>query len=221
MIQFPPEDVSAIRGIIQQSWGKGIQNERIYGSSYEFKLYGNPWHGQSSDAIPSRIVMREIFAHLFSQGWILHLNTDVSKSKFDKDSLIFRKQQSPPPASEWIAISFNQADRLRFIGAPQALLADVQMMLKEMRLLQAEDWKDSRLGAWEYKLNGYPWHATGEETMTTRMLLLRLLETLESRGWSVYASIDQNTASENRSETDSWYIVRDKSWVEGSVIFHR
>ena len=57
--------------------------------------------------------------------------------------------------------------------------------------------------------------------MTTRLLLLKLLETLESRGWSVYASIDQSTASENRSETDSWYIVREKGWVEGSAVFHR
>jgi len=221
MMRFPPEDVSAIRGVIQRYWGKGIQDERVYGPSYEFKLYGNPWAGQTSDAIPSRIVMREIFAYLFSQGWILHLNTDVSKSRFDKDTLIFRKQQTPPPPSEWIAISFNQADRLRLIGAPPSLLADVRMALKGMGLLQAEDWKDRSLEAWEYKINGYPWHASGEETMTTRMWMLRLLEVLESRGWSVYASIDQSTASKNRSETDSWYVVRDRSWAEGSAVFHR
>ena len=180
MMQFPPEDVSAIRGIIQRSWSKGIQNERVYSSSYEFKLSGYPWHGQGSDAIPSRIVMREIFAYLFSQGWILHLSTDVSRSKFDKDSLIFRKQQTPPPPSEFIAITFNQGDRLRLIGAPHSLLADVRTLLKEMRLLQAEDWKDRRLDAWEYKIHGWPWHATGE-VRTSRSGLSFLGRFLELR----------------------------------------
>lgn len=220
-MQFPAEDVAAIRGVIQRSWSKGIQHEKPYSTSYEFKLYGNPWFGQAYDAITSRIIMREIFAHLFSQGWILHLSTDVSTKKLDKDSLIFRKQQTPPPASEWIAISFNQSDRLRLIGAPQYLLADVRVLIQQMRLLQAENWKDQSLGAWEFKLHGYPWHATGEETMTTRLLLLRLLETLEGKGWSVYASIDQNTAGENTSETDSWYVVKEKDWAEGSTVFHR
>ncbi|TVY34725.1 hypothetical protein LSUB1_G005023 [Lachnellula subtilissima] len=221
MMQFRPEDVSAIRSVIQRHWTKGLQSERVYSASYEFKLSGYPWYGQGSDAITSRVVVREIFAYLFSQGWILHLSTDVSRSKYDKDSLIFRKQQTPPPPSEFIAITFNQGDRMRLIGAPNALLADVRMLLKEMNLLQAEDWKDGKLQAWEYKMYGWPWHATGEETMTTRLLLLKLLETLESRGWSVYASIDQSTGTEDRSETDSWYVVKERGWVEGSAVFHR
>ncbi|TVY94168.1 hypothetical protein LAWI1_G001361, partial [Lachnellula willkommii] len=221
MMQFPPEDVSAIRNVIQHHWKKGLQSERVYSASYEFKLSGYPWFGQGSDAITSRVVVREIFAYLFSQGWILHLSTDVSKNKYDKDSLIFRKQQTPPPPSEFIAITFNQGDRMRLIGAPNALLADIRTLLKEMNLLQAEDWKDPKLEAWEYKMYGWPWHAIGEETMTTRLLLLKLLETLESRGWSVYASIDQSTGTKNISETDSWYVVKERGWVEGSAVFHR
>jgi len=220
MMQFPPEDISAIRDIIKRSWSKGLQAQGPYSASYEFKLYGNPWHGQGSDAIPARIIMREILSYLFSQGWILHVNTDVSKSEFDTDSLIFRKQQSSPPSSEWVAISFNQNDRLRLIGAPQGLLADVRVLLKEMKLLQAENWKDRNLDAWEYKLHGRPWFATGEDTIKTRVLLLRLLETLERKGWSVYASIDQSTRGAGL-ETDSWYIIRDKAWVEGAAVFHR
>ncbi|KAH8676481.1 hypothetical protein BGZ60DRAFT_258793 [Tricladium varicosporioides] len=222
LLQFPQSDIAAIKSIIQRSWPKGLQDERPYSVSYEFKLYGNPWRGQGSDAIPARIIMREIFAFLFSQGWILHASTDVSKKEFDKDTMLFRKQATPPPPSEWISISFNQTDRLRLIGAPQDLIVDFKDLLGQMRLLQREEWKDRNLNAYEFKIYGRPWTPSGEETMSTRLLLLKMLEVLENKGWSLYASVDQNTSvQEHTSETDSWYCVRDKNWVPGSTVFHR
>lgn len=222
LLQFPPSEFPAFRDVINRSWPFGIQNERQYAGSFEFKLRGNPWRGQGSDAIPARILMREILAHLFRLGWILHASTDTSKKEFDKDTLIFRKQQHPPPDSDWISISFNMTDRMRLIGAPPDLVADVKVLLGQMKLLQSEFWKDQRLQAWEFKIYGRPWRPTGEETMSTRLLLLKLLETLEAKGWSLYASVDQSMATgDHVSETDSWYCVRDKSWVQGSAVFHR
>ena len=167
--------------------------------------------------------MREVFAYLFAVGWILHASTDVSKKEFDKDTLIFRKQQTPPPESEWMSISFNQTDRLRLIGDPDGKLREAfRGMLKGMSLLQEEGWKDVGRNAWEFKLNGHPWRATGEETMSTRLLLLKLVETMERGGWSLYASVDQNEGrGESTSETDSWFCVREKGWSEGSTVFHR
>jgi hypothetical protein len=221
MLQFPESDILALKDIIKKHWPRGLQEERKYGGSYEYKLRGYPWSGQGIDAITSRVLMREILAHLFRRGWILHASTDVSKSDRDTDTLLFRKQPTPPPESEWVAISFNMADRLRFIGADNALLVDVAQLLQSMKLLQAESWKEASLNAREFKINGYPWRPSGESTMTTRMLLLKLLEVLENKGWSLYASIDQSTASKDNSETDSWYCVREKSWVQGSTVFHR
>ncbi|RDL29961.1 Uncharacterized protein BP5553_10588 [Venustampulla echinocandica] len=222
LLQFPSSEIPAIRDIIKYSWPFGIQSERPYAASFEFKLRGNPWRGQGSEAIPARILMREIFAHLFRLGWILHVSTDASKKEFDKDTMIFRKQQHPPPDSDWISISFNMTDRMRLIGASQDLIADVRVLLQQMNLLQSESWKEQRLQAWEFKIHGRPWRAMGEETMTTRLLLLKLLETLEAKGWSLYASVDQSMAAgDHVSETDSWYCVRDKSWVQGSAVFHR
>lgn len=165
--------------------------------------------------------MREILAHLFSVGWILHASTDLSKKETDKDTLIFRKQQTPPPESEWISISFNQSDRLRLIGADTELIEAFRQLLKGRGKLQNEFWKDQVLNAWEFKIHGNPWWATGEETVKTRELVLKMLEVLEMYGWSLYASIDQNQAGEHSSETDSWFCVRDKGWVMGSSVFHR
>lgn len=188
LMRFSDQEIDSVRQVIKTSWPFGLQSERVYGMSYEFKLSSNPWSGQGRDAIPSRIVIREILAYLFSVGWILHASIDVSKKEFDKDTLIFRKQPSPPPQSEWISISFNQSDRMRLIGADQTLIGEVRDLLKARSLLQSESWKDQRLQAWEYKIRGTPWYASGENTMVTRFLLLGLLEVLEKAGWSLYAS---------------------------------
>lgn len=223
LLGFSQATIAAIRNVIQHTYPKGISKEQPYGMSHEFKLHGSPWHGQSSDAVISRVLIREILACLFSIGWILHASTDVSKKEMDKDTMFFRKQQVPPPASDFIAISFNQSDRLRLIGAPTQLVQDMKSLLAGLGLLQTDlGWKDQGLRAWEFKLNGYPWRASGEETMSTRYLLLKMLECLENHGWSLYGSVDQSTGSgDNSSETDSWYCVKDRNWVEGAAIFHR
>ncbi|KFZ11591.1 hypothetical protein V502_07479 [Pseudogymnoascus sp. VKM F-4520 (FW-2644)] len=221
-LQFPPSDIDGIRACIKANYAFGIQREAPYGASHEFKLCSYPWSGQGRDAIPSRIVMREILAHLYRNGWIFHVSTDCSKKGLDKDTIVFRKQQAPPPEAEWIAISFNQYDRLRLIGADEVLATAVREVLQSMRLLQDESWKDRALGAREFKIYGSPWVASGEQTMSTRLLLLRLLECLEKHGLSLYASIDQSQGhGEGTSETDSWYCVRDKTWVPGGHVFHR
>lgn len=223
LLQFSPGDIAGIRDVIKQNWISGIQEERTYARSHEFKCLGNPWSGQGDEAIAARILMRSILAYLFSAGWILTTSTDVSKSIFDKDTIIFRKQVVPPPACEWIAISFNQGDRLRLIGAPMELLANFQALLKGMGLHQEGIWKDKARNAFEFKLHGWPWRPQGEEAMTTRLLLLRMLETLEVSGWSLYATVDQNNGHKNTSSTgtDSWYCVRAEDWVPGSSVFHR
>lgn len=225
-VQFPKEDLEVIRATIRRCWPRGIQDERPYSASYEFKLRGGPWSGSGTgpDAVPALILMREVLASLYSMGWIMTASTDISRKKLDKDTLIFRKQPVPPPAATWTAISFKMGDKLRFLGAPQELLAAFSTLLKSMKLLQSESMKDARQNYHEFKLFGYPWRASGEETMTTRVLILKLVELLEQHGWSLYASIDQNSGpsgDSNYSETDSWYCVKSTDWTPGSIIFHR
>jgi hypothetical protein len=212
-LQFPQEVIFNLHSVVQNSWHLGIQAVQKYSRSHEFKLNGSPWRGQGSDAIPARIVMRSILAYLFSVGWILQASTDVSKKEYDKDTLIFRKQETPPPESEWIAISFNQTNRLRLIGANAQLISAFRTMLKGTRLLQGESWKDKSSNAWEFKIQGAPWVASGEERMVVRLLLLKMMETLERYGWSLYASVDQNEGHTGQSrKTDSWFCVRRKGW---------
>jgi hypothetical protein len=213
-LQFPQEIIFGLRSVIQTSWYLGIQALQQYSLSHEFKLNGSPWRGQGSDAIPARIVMGSILAYLYSVGWILQASTNVTKMEYDKDAFIFRKQETPPPETDWIAISFNQSNRLRLIGANSQLISAFRTMLKVTKLLAGEGWKDKSRKTWEFKIQGAPWiAASGEEKMVVKLLLLKLVETLEKHGWSLYASVDQNAASMGPSgKTDTWFCTRKKGW---------
>jgi hypothetical protein len=205
-LQFPDEIIRDMRGVILNSWRLGIQGERIYAGSHEFKLRGNPWLGQSADARNSSVLMREILAFLFANGWSLEASVDISRKQTDKDMLVFRKHEILPPRGLWAAISFNNSDLMRFNGpeGQEEVVPALRHLLQEMRVLQSEGLKSDSEQSWEFKLRGYPWLAIGEETMQTRLLMLRMLETLESLGWRLYASIDQNVSI----ETDNWYLVK-------------
>ncbi|KIV97911.1 hypothetical protein PV10_01611 [Exophiala mesophila] len=223
LLQFPLDEIEGVRTVIQRFWPKGIQDERIVNNSHEFKLNGNPWTGNSSsEKTPSRIVMREILAQLFSRGWILMVSTNISKNEYDQDTMFFRKQLTPPPPSEWIAISFNRKDRLRLIGAPQEVIAGFTGVLQRMNLFLDGQLKDQQNNMYEFRCTGHPWKAMAEETMTTRQLFLKMLETLERHGFSLYASLNQNNGDEDDSQqAESWYCVRDRDWVENKPVFHR
>ena len=98
-LQFPVEVVDAIRPVVAKAWAEGIQEERSYGGSHEIKLRGYPWV-VVNDSVYSQVLMKEVFACLFSMGWVLHQPVEVCKKGEDKDALVFRKQPSPPPASQ-------------------------------------------------------------------------------------------------------------------------
>lgn len=121
---------------ILASWPFGIQREREYGSSFEFKLkgkevylssrsrlmhwlnialVGNPWSGQGVEAIPCRVLMMAILRALYDIGHVIYLSTDLSRKQFDKDSIFFRWHSVPPPPCIWFAISFNMGDTIRVI----------------------------------------------------------------------------------------------------------
>lgn len=227
LVQFPRDDIDAVRAILQRVWAAGIQAERPYSASHEFKLRGSPWTGSGTGpyAVPALYLVRDVFACLYARGWIMTASTDVSRKKFDKDTLIFRRQNGgPPPPASWMAVSFKQGDKLRLLGAPADLVSALARLFAGMRMLQNQSVKDAARDHHEFKLHGYPWAASGEETMHTRVLLLKMVEVLEMHGWSLYASIDQNNGpagDSNYSETDSWYCVKSSDWTPGSIIIHR
>jgi hypothetical protein len=117
-----------------------------------------------------------------------------------------------------MSISFDQGDLMRLINAPQDLGHSIATALgPKVQRTQI-------LGAvYEIKLRGYPWRASGKDTVQTRELLLVLLECLEEHGFSLYASIDQENGpggDSHATEADTWFCNRQADWTQGAPIYH-
>lgn len=75
----------------------------------------------------------------------------------------------------------------------------------------------------EIKFRGYPWRASGTETVQSRLIILALLDALEELGFSLYASIDQDNGpggNSHASEADVWFCNRQNDWTPGAPIYH-
>ena len=131
--------------------------------------------------------MSKILETLANIGWVLAVTTYVSKSTRDRDVLVFRYQQSPPPPAAWMSISFSQSDRIRLIDAPDEL---IQYLISRLNPVIQRNNRLEQEGAYELQIRGYPWSAL---LIVFRPLLLELLEALDANGWTVYASIEQKT----------------------------
>lgn len=94
------------------------------------------------------------------------MSTDISQKAQDKDLLIFREGALPPPC-QFLAISFNDSDRLRIISGSNGTSTanvtpyDVINAIKNVwgGNVQKEQWKIQGI-AWEFKLAGSVRHFT-------------------------------------------------------------
>ena len=201
-LRFPAPVVKECRNAVLGVWKKGIHEERPYGNSQEFKLHGYPWSSTGEEAMDACRLVAALLGALHSQGWVLTLNADVSTNAMDKDTLLFRHQVPSPALCDWCSISFSRNDRLRFIGDFIEVYQNLSTKLGP-QWIKSHDQRSP--GVNEIKFHGFPWAATGKDTMRTREILLVLLETLEEQGWTVYASIDQRGeyTGSNQSNTDT------------------
>jgi len=216
---FPPTIIDSMRRVIITNWPRGIQAERPYEGSTEFKLSGNPWTSNlAAEAMSARRMMTQILAALASQGWMLALSTDISRKSTDKDTLLFRHNGTIPAPMEWLTISFSKQDRLRFVDAPEDVIRTACTAFSRMT---QNTGPLAERGVFELKFAGNPWRASGGETMDARKILLVLMELLEAHGFTVYGSIDQKaTASENVGETDTWHVCRQVGWNPSMPVYH-
>ncbi|KAK9245093.1 hypothetical protein V1506DRAFT_539163 [Lipomyces tetrasporus] len=220
LLRFPARDVAKIREIIRRGWLRGIQDTRVYDAAEEIKLYGNPWRASSwnDEKMDARRLVCQILCGLFDLGWVLQAAVDISKKEYDKDTLLFRYQQPPPPPCVWMSISFDRGDLLHLIDAPQDLSHLLVQAYGEK--VQKHHYNGS---VFEIKFRGYPWYANSRETVQARLIVLTLLECLEQRGFSLYASIDQDNGpggDSNCSEADTWFCNRQADWTPGAPIYH-
>ncbi len=90
-----------------------------------------------------------VLSALHHHGWYLLTSTDISRKQADKDTLIFQLGV-PPPTTSFFAVSFNEGDKLRLIGAPSELISAVQQAIGRHEI-QHGDWIYSQ-AAYQFKL---------------------------------------------------------------------
>lgn len=166
LIRFPTEIIDVVRQAIRTSWSLGIQSQNITDNTYEIKLNGNPWHGQGVQSVMARTMMYVlgfilaisrsccvfrmfILSALYHHGWYLVTSTDISKREFDRDTLVFQLGVRPTE-TPFFAVSFNEGDKLRLIGAPTELISTVRQAIRPS-LIQREELIYSRT-AYQFKL---------------------------------------------------------------------
>lgn len=122
-----------------------------------------------------------------------------------------------PPTTHWIGISFDSSDLLNIVNAPSslgpALATYFGAKVNSHKLAFAGTTREY----YEIKFHGFPWKPSGTDAVKSRLLILGLLEVLETHGFRLYTAVDQGDA--NGSGSDTWYCCRDEGWVEGRTVY--
>jgi hypothetical protein len=127
--------------------------------------------------------------------------------QLDKDTLVYRLGDIPTPCN-FMAVSFNEGDRLRLVKAPNDVINAVKNVWGGN--IQRESWKLENV-AWEFKLTGSPWWSNGDESLSVTILLLNMLDAMHALGWELHASVDITAGpgglgKNAGADTDCWIL---------------
>lgn len=218
MIGMPEEYWDDLRRVLETAWPPGIQREKWVDAAREVKLNGNPWDGEGEDSIQCRRLVVALVGFLESRGWVLEAASCLNRKSASKDSLLFRRpsdkaSENAPPAKadsggkpDICSVSFSMNDRVRVIDVPASVADAIKDVIQsEWRHgMEKERWFN---GVPEYKLNGSPWNAEGDETVQANFLVSKLMRALRAIGWKVHASVGITNGKEGR-DLDTWILKR-------------
>ncbi|KAG8358070.1 hypothetical protein FVEN_g4015 [Fusarium venenatum] len=216
LMNFTQVEVQAVKQVVKTRWKPGLAQTRPYGESTEIWVRGRPWAYDSNGNDDARRLILWILETLFDLGWVVQCSLDITRKSESKDSLIFRKQDPVPPPCDWICVSFDNSDKLKIVDSPPKDLTDA--ILKTF----GRDVRRREITPERFKIHIgiQPWEPSGTDTVTTRLLLLKLVETLERCGFTVYATIGSKGENEEGA-ADLLVCQRAKDWVPGAPIWHR
>ena len=151
-------------------------------------LAGFSWRAWGEDSINVRkmILNFVVAARKHKYELVTNLNT-----KGTTDSLLFRHKKSLQAdlKEEMMMISLNRDDRMRLIACPGSIITVVEEVITQHWEGGLQHSKE-KTGFWEFKLAGYPWWASGEDTVKSRYLIANLIMKLKSVGWEVAVTLD-------------------------------
>jgi hypothetical protein len=229
LLAFPDSLLPALEALLLASWPPGLESQSRLGQSYDFKFKGSPFgYYRSQQHVGGIRLLRNVLAFLYEHDWVLVAPVLCSRRYTAKDTLIFRQagEGQPLPPVEWLGLAPLAKDKLRVVyDAPGVRLAGgtgegehdhdhlgvlitgLKKMLQELEYFDKGDWSHD---SFEFVLKGTPWRSRGEASVKMRIMLMRLLETMESHGWRLYTTLVQRTGTDEDRILDTWYFVREK-----------
>lgn len=131
--------------------------------------------------------------------------------------MFFRRQYPPPPPRAWGAISFHSGDRMMLIDFPPEVYQSLIQALGP-RAQKSEPVESFSSVAFDIKLKGWPWRVVNEEMAEMRIILVTLLDVLETHGFDLYTSAALPGPGAEGRHSDAWYCCRAKGWVPGQPL---
>ena len=179
-----------------------------------FRQRQEPAHGLSSSSIGP-------IAALPSVEWLVVAPQGSARLRFIYDNDSSRKDLITKTSGRLMSDGTKVTDaESAALGSSQLVPHDLGLLLDalksafdKMGCAQTGDWNQD---SFEFKLKDKLWRPRGENTVKSRLLLLKLIETLDRLGWRSYASLRHRTEGDDHKKSDTWYFVRPRDWVRGS-----
>ncbi|XP_057289755.1 uncharacterized protein LOC130612452 isoform X2 [Hydractinia symbiolongicarpus] len=143
----------------------------------------------------ARHMLKRIVQSLTVHQWLLYGNSNVKSAA---DTLFFREDTTMKDEFEFLTISLNRNDRLRFILVQDHIVATLETVRQTWNH-GVEEVKDDRPHCYELVLKGNPWWTSGVKAVEARLVILKIMEKLSQFGYSVLTGFDISPRSNDKS----------------------
>ncbi|KAF9211527.1 hypothetical protein BGZ59_007954 [Podila verticillata] len=115
-------------------------------------------------------------------------------------------------------ITLNESDKIRLIATQPELVQAVRQAIHSGwgKIQRERDYA----GTHEFKLDGYPWHGDGKQSVMCRRLLTHLLRSMAAHGWNLIQAVDM---SKKQMDKDALFFelgsIQHEKEYEGSIEF--
>lgn len=229
LISFPEDVAAGLQPVILASWPDGLESAGPFGDAYEYKVKGSPFgYFRDQHHVGGVRLVRDVLAFLHGCSWELVAPMLCSRRYTAKDTLIFRQAAPdglappPPPPLDWLVLVPTGSSKLRVVYDANAmrlwggdadydhlgvLIPALRSSLERLDYFEKGIWNQD---SFAFELKGKPWRSRGEESIKVRLMVMRLLETMETHGWRLHATMAQRTGSDEERIPDTWYFVRER-----------
>jgi len=190
LISVLPDLMQSIKKIMTHLWPNGVENYKEGIGALEFKLNGSPFLSETQmETIESRQLIGNLIHFLSQFNWSFYASCKLSESIEDKSIFFFRYRQAYPIRTS--CLSLTDSNKISVIGDNHNLIDTVRTCIKA-------DWKYgvsqelNYFGSWQIELNGDIFANNGSNNGYASLLMLKILDNLESDGLKLLTSSDVN-----------------------------